>query len=75
MSAFQSEDNFADAIVDEKISISDYPLSASVGNNYSHALELLTFNVGCLWEILLCLGRIVGHRLIFVSIRTSKNLY
>jgi rRNA small subunit pseudouridine methyltransferase Nep1 len=63
-SLYDSEDNFADEYVDEKISISDYPLSASVSCPGSVEtllnLESCVFQVACgkfccaledLWDI------------------------
>lgn len=50
-SPFPSKDDFADGLVDEKISISDYSLSASV--SYYSSLcrfENLTSLPCCLWQ-------------------------
>lgn len=67
----RGKDDFADGYVDEKISISDYPLSASVacgkvGPGYHLSCILICHSV------LLCAGRSLGYRLIsrtFIALR------
>jgi hypothetical protein len=61
----RGKDDFADGYVDEKISISDYPLSASVACG--------KVGLGCLLNcvltrcsVLLCVGRSLGYRLIYI---------
>ncbi len=43
-------DNFADDVVDEKISISDYSLSASVSAVCYKLRSISYFGIGCLWQ-------------------------
>jgi len=61
----RGKDDFADAIVDEKISISDYPLSASVacGKVCCSAISSCMFAESM--TVLLCSGGDVGHHLDF----------
>ena len=64
----RGKDDFADGVVDHKISISEYPLSASVAcgkvrDSGVHALRLATDQWGCC-VVLLCAGRALGHCLI-----------
>ena len=58
----RGKDNFADAYVDEKISISDYPLSASVAcGKVRPDRELCHCNVDDTTPVLLCAGGTLGY--------------
>ena len=57
----RGKDNFADAYVDEKISISDYPLSASVACGKVGDQELCFRNVDDTTPVLLCTGGTLGY--------------
>jgi hypothetical protein len=59
----RGRDDFADHIVDEKISISDYPLSASVACGKVSFVHYLPQVVSNGWAVLLRPGRALGHRL------------
>lgn len=67
----RGKDDFADGVVDEKISISDYPLSASVACGkvrvFNHSKRGM-FYLFCFRSVLLCAGGDVGYRLIFPSL-------
>jgi EMG1/NEP1 methyltransferase len=65
----RGKDDFADGYVDDKISISDYPLSASVACgkvDLGHLLLRPWFNVFAI-SVLLCVGRTLGYRLISLA--------
>jgi hypothetical protein len=59
----RGRDDFADHIVDEKISISDYPLSASVACGKVRVVHCLLRVMNDGWAVLLRSGRALGHRL------------
>jgi hypothetical protein len=63
----RGSDDFADGIVDEKISISNYPLSASVAcGKVSLHLSALRAHEVYRTPVLLRAGRPVGHRVAWV---------
>lgn len=58
----RGKDDFADAYIDEKISISDYPLSASVAcGKVRISVVPLLWESADVWAVLLCARRTLGH--------------
>jgi rRNA pseudouridine-1189 N-methylase Emg1 (Nep1/Mra1 family) len=76
----RGEDNFADDVVDQKISISKYSLSASVSSwrswrtshGFSYSLRIFS---GRLRKVLLCHRGHVGCHIIWASIPVSTNCH
>ena len=72
----RGKDDFADAFVDEKIGISEYPLSASVACGKVRFFFLLDYPLSCYTNpyiilVLLRTGRTLGHYLITIALSDS----
>lgn len=71
----RGSDDFADGVVDEKISISNYPLSASVACGKVSLHSTLLDHKIQRSSVLLCSGRSVGHRITWAIVANCLDPY